>query len=251
MGTWQTFDVSGAEAENNARRVVDAALESGANLFDSSPMYGHAERVLAEALDGRRGEAIVATKIWTSSAREGEHQAARALDWFQGFIDIYQVHNVLAWEAQLALIERLVAERKVRIAAATHYDPSRFGDLRRVIDSGRIQAIQVPYNPREREVERELLPLATERGLGVIVMRPFAQGALMKRPPSIDALAPLRPFGVTTWSQALLKWILSDSRCHVAIPATRRPDRMRENAGAGEPPWFGPEERALVERLAR
>jgi aryl-alcohol dehydrogenase-like predicted oxidoreductase len=89
-----------------------------------------------------------------------------------------------------------------------------------------------------------------ERGLGVVVMRPFGEGALMRRPPSADQLAPLRPFGVTTWAQALLKWILSDPRCHVAVPATSRPERMAENAAAGDPPWFCPEERNLVARLA-
>jgi diketogulonate reductase-like aldo/keto reductase len=81
-------------------------------------------------------------------------------------------------------------------------------------------------------------------------MRPFAEGALLRRPPPAAALAPLHPFGVTTWAQALLKWILSDPRCQVAIPATSSPARMQENAAAGAPPWLGPDERALVARLA-
>jgi diketogulonate reductase-like aldo/keto reductase len=84
----------------------------------------------------------------------------------------------------------------------------------------------------------------------VIVMRPLGQGALLGRMPPAGALDALRPFGVTTWPQALIKWILSDPRCHVAIPATSRRERMTENARAGDPPWFGPAERALVERLA-
>ena len=82
-------------------------------------------------------------------------------------------------------------------------------------------------------------------------MRPFAEGDLMRRRPSANELAPLKPFGVTTWAQALLKWILSDPRCHVTIPATSRPERMAENAAAGEPPWFGAQERELVARLAQ
>jgi aryl-alcohol dehydrogenase-like predicted oxidoreductase len=118
------------------------------------------------------------------------------------------------------------------------------------METGRITAIQIPYNPREREVERVILPLAAELGLGVVVMRPFGEGSLLRRPPPSAALAPLRPFGVTTWPQALLKWGLSDPRCHVAIPATSRPERMAENAAAGDPPWFGAEERELVARLA-
>jgi aryl-alcohol dehydrogenase-like predicted oxidoreductase len=132
---------------------------------------------------------------------------------------------------------------------ATHWQAARFGDLEDVMRSGRIGAIQVPYNPIEREVERRVLPLADELGIGVVVMRPLAKGELLRRPPSPEALRPLEPFGVHTWPQALLKWVLSDARCHVAIPATSRPERAAENAAAGSPPWFGPEERELVARL--
>jgi aryl-alcohol dehydrogenase-like predicted oxidoreductase len=110
--------------------------------------------------------------------------------------------------------------------------------------------VQVPLNPTERDRERELLPLAAELGVAVIAMRPLGEGALARRAPSPAELEPLRPFGVETWAQALLKWALSDSRVDLVIPATTRPDHAAENAHAGEPPFFGPEERALVERLA-
>ncbi|MBV8900249.1 MAG: aldo/keto reductase [Verrucomicrobia bacterium] len=139
------------------RAVVDHALAAGANFFDSSPMYGEAERVLGQALQGRRETAIVATKVWACSPAEGH---------------------------------------------------------------------------------------------GVVVMRPFGEGSLMRRIQPEANLNPLAAFGVTSWAQALLKWILSDPRCQVAIPATSRPARMGENASAGNPPWFGPDERAYVARLA-
>jgi aryl-alcohol dehydrogenase-like predicted oxidoreductase len=116
--------------------------------------------------------------------------------------------------------------------------------------TGRIGFVQVPYNPLERDVERAVLPLAEELGLGVMLMRPFGRGSVLRRWPSAADLAPLEPFGVTTWPQALLKWGLSDPRCTVSIPATSRPGRMTENAAAGNPPWFGPDERDLVTRLA-
>jgi aryl-alcohol dehydrogenase-like predicted oxidoreductase len=249
MGTWQTFDVRGAAEESARREVVDAALSHGANLFDSSPMYGEAERVLGAVLGERRKEALIATKIWASTPAEGRQQAARALGYFGGVVDLYQVHNLLAWREQLALLEQLRDEGKVRAIGATHYSASAFGDLQKVMRTGRITAVQVPYNPLQREVEREVLPLAADLGLGVVVMRPFAEGELMRRQPSQSDLQPLTAFGVRTWAQALLKWILSDPRCHVAIPATSSPQRMAENAAAGEPPWFGPEERAYVARL--
>src|SRR4029077_11239354 len=118
---------------------------------------------------------------------------------------------------------------KVRAIGATHYSPSAFGELRDVMQTGRITAIQIPYNPLERDVERDILPLAADLGLGVVVMRPFAEGALMRRPPSAQDLEPFHAFGVTTWAQALLKWILSAPRSPVAIPATSSPERMKEN----------------------
>ena len=110
--------------------------------------------------------------------------------------------------------------------------------------------MQLPYNPHERDVEEELLPLAAELGIAVIVMRPLGGGALVRHSPGEHDLAPLRAFGVETWAQTLLKWVLSDKRVDLAIPATSRAERMGENARAGEPPWFGPDERALVAELA-
>jgi aryl-alcohol dehydrogenase-like predicted oxidoreductase len=249
MGTWQTFDVRGSAAEANARRIVDAALAAGATFFDSSSMYGQAERVLGEALAGRREMALVATKVWAGAAAEGQVQVERALRFFGGRVELYQIHNLLAWPEQLTLLERRQAEGRVAAIGATHFSPSSFDELARLMRSGRVAAVQVPYNPLERDVEREILPLAAELNLGVVVMRPFAFGRLLQRPPAAADLAPLRPFGITTPAQALLKWILSDPRCHVAIPATSRPERMVENAAAGDPPWLGAEERAYISRL--
>jgi aryl-alcohol dehydrogenase-like predicted oxidoreductase len=250
VGTWLTFDVAGRTAEQDARDRVDEALQAGASLFDSSPMYGQAERVLGQALDDRRQQALVATKVWTRDDAEAERQAERSLRYFGGFIDLYQIHNLLALERRLGMLERLLDQGRLGAIGATHYSPSAFGELEEVMRSGRITAVQVPYNPREREVERRVLPLADELGLGVVVMRPFGEGALVRRPPPVQDLEPLRSFGVRTWAQALLKWILSDPRCHVAIPATSKVGRTAENAAAGDPPWFGSEERALVQRLA-
>ena len=101
MGTWQTFDTAADRSP-----IVDEALAAGINLFDSSPMYGRAEETLAKALEGRRDEAIIATKIWTSSPSEGREQANHALRLF-GRVEIYQVHNLVNWPAQLKLLEQL------------------------------------------------------------------------------------------------------------------------------------------------
>jgi len=246
LGTWNTF---GSDA-TTAGEVVAAALGAGVRLFDSSPMYRGAEASLGGALEPRRAEATVATKIWASSVDEGRSQYARQVEWF-GRVEIEQVHNLAAWRDQLEWLEREREEGRVDKLGVTHYDASAFGELATALRTGRFDVVQLPYNPREREVEHELLPLAAELGISVIVMRPLGEGALLRRVPGAAELAPLRDFGVETWPQALLKWVLSDERIDAAIPATSRPERAVENARAGEAPWFGVEERALVEELAR
>jgi len=250
MGTWQTYDVRGTEAEER-RVVTDAAFEAGATFFDSSPMYGEAEHVLGATLQGRRERAFVATKLWTADDREAERQVAAAFRCFLGRVDVYQVHNLVAWPRRLAELERLRVAGTVGVIGLTHYSRDAFAELRRAMADRRVGAIQIPYNPLERDVESVILPAAADRGLGVIVMRPFGQGRLARRRVPPEALVPLAPFGVASWPQALLKWILSDARCHVVIPATTSPAHMRMNAAAGRAPWFGPEERAYVARLAQ
>ncbi len=213
-------------------------------------MYGRAEQLLAEALQRRRSEAFVATKVWTPSPAEGQQQLARAAGWFGGRIDLMQIHNLVAWQEHLPMLEQARDAGTVGLVGATHWSAGAFAELATVMRTRRLAAIQIPYNPRENAVEREILPLADDLGLGVVVMRPFGEGGLLRADPGPDALAPLASFGVQTWPQALLKWILSDQRCHVAIPATSHPDRVAENAAGGRPPWFGPDERRLVSRLA-
>ena len=250
MGTWRTFDVRSERDADYRRSVVDAAVTAGTTLFDTSPMYGEAERVLAKALAGRRERMIVADKVWTSSAREGKQQIHRALAWYRGAVDIYQVHNLVAWREHLPFLEELRESGRVRVVGATHYAHSAFRDLMTVMRSGRIQMVQIPYNAADRAVEREVLPLAAELGLGVLVMEPLGTGALVRRSPLARDLTPLVPFGVRTWAQALLKWIVSDPRVHAALPATSRAERATENAAAGAPPWFDAETREYVSRLA-
>jgi diketogulonate reductase-like aldo/keto reductase len=245
LGTWKTF----RDDVRLAREVVAAALDAGVRSVDTSPMYG-SEEALGAALEPRRAEATVLTKIWTPSAAEARRQYEDQLRWFGGLIDVEQVHNLVALEQHLPWLE---AEREVgRIGrlGVTHYAPSAFGELGSALRSGRFQTVQLPLNPHERTAERELLPLASGLGVAVVVMEPFGSGELLRRPPGRKELSPLQPFGIETWPQALLKWVLSDPRVDLVLPATSKPARTVENAAAGDPPWLGPEERALVEQLA-
>ena len=250
MGTWLTFDVRSERDVEQRRRVVDAALAAETTLFDTSPMYGEAEQVLSRALDGRRDRALVADKVWTSSAREGREQVRQALAWYGGVVDIYQIHNLVAWREHLPMLEELCSVGQVRVVGATHYAHSALRELARVMETGRVGMVQIPYNAADRFVEHEVLPLAEELGVGVVVMQPFDTGRLVRRSPSARDLEPLARFGVHTWAQALLKWIVSDPRVHCVLPATSKAERATENAVAGDPPWFDAETRAYVARLA-
>jgi aryl-alcohol dehydrogenase-like predicted oxidoreductase len=245
LGTWLTFDLRDDE-QDTADAVVAAFFQEGGRLVDSSPMYGRAERVLGRALDGFREQAFVATKVWTNSVEEGRAQLEEQLDCYDGRVDLEQVHNLVAWEAHLGWLEAERETGRVGHLGATHYAASAFAELARVMRTGAIDAIQIPYNPRERDVEREILPLAEELGLGVIVMRPLGgEGALLPGP-GADRLAPL---GVETWAEALLKWALSDTRVTAVIPATTSAQHARQNARAGSPPWLDPDQRRYVEEL--
>jgi aryl-alcohol dehydrogenase-like predicted oxidoreductase len=230
LGTWSTFDV-GRSGEAAAREVVEAVWEGGTRFFDSSPMYGRAEGVLGRALADHRADAWVVTKIWTSSMREARSQFDAQLEFFGGHIDLEQVHNLVAWPEHLDWLEEERDAGRIGFLGATHYAHSAFDELEQVMRTGRIDAIQVPYNPLEREAERRILPLAAELDLGVIAMRPLGGGSLARRfDPS-----------------ELLKWTLADERVHVAIPATSNTAHARANTRAGEPPWPTQRERdALV-----
>jgi aryl-alcohol dehydrogenase-like predicted oxidoreductase len=247
MGTWQTFDV---RAASTVLPVTDAALTGGATFFDSSPMYGAAERVLAETLGARRGRAVIATKVWASSAREGRGQIARALAWYGGMVDVYQIHNLEAWQTHLPYLEELKAEGRIRAIGLTHYSASQLGRLAEISETGRVDVLQVPYNPRDRDVERELLPLAAKRRIGVILMRPLGVGALTRTSPPATELSFLADYGVRTWAQALLNWGVSDPRVSVTIPATSNASHAADNCAVGAARRFDAAARERVATLA-
>lgn len=246
LGTWKVFDIEPGRQES-ADAVFRAAFAAGTRFVDSSPMYGRSEAVLGAALKDARSEVTVATKIWTSSRSEAQQQWQTQLKFFSGRVDLLQVHNLVAWRQHLAWMKREMAEGRIGALGATHYSASAFSELEEVMRSGRIHAIQVPYNPVEREVEKRILPLAADLDLGVIAMRPLGAGSLLGRRPNRD----LSSFGVDSWPQALLKWCLSDDRVHIAIPATSRVEHCRENAAAGDPPWFDDDVRARIGGLVR
>jgi diketogulonate reductase-like aldo/keto reductase len=246
LGTWATFD----RDANLASEVIGAALDAGCRVVDSSPMYGGAEAAMSETVRERRDGVTVATKIWARSLEEGRAQYRRQVEWF-GRVEIEQVHNLALWREHLEWLEPERDAGRIDRIGVTHYGAASFAELAEALETRRFDTVQLPLNPYQREAERELLPLTAELGVAVIVMRPLGgEGSVIPAPPP-EELEPLRAFGVETWGQALLKWALSDERIDLVIPATSSLEHARSNAAAGAPPWLGPAERELVERLAR
>lgn len=244
-GTWRVFDLPAAR-QSAAAAVVAASLDGGVRVFDTSPMYGRAEEVLARALGARRPDAVVASKVWTSSVEEARAHFVRELAWFGGRIDLLQVHNLVAWRDHLPWLEAERDAGRIGSIGVTHFSPAALDEIEEAMRTGRIQAIQVALNPAERAAERRVLPLAAELGIGVVAMRPFGEGSLLR-----GAVPPeLRAAGLDSWAEALLRWTLSDTRISVTIPATRSAEHAAANAAVGSGPWLHPDVRDLVARLA-
>ncbi|MEP7140022.1 MAG: aldo/keto reductase [Caldimonas sp.] len=237
-GTYLGFDQApGTPGYAALPGVVDALLDAGGTVLDSSPMYGRAEETTGELLaaDGRRDEAFLATKVWTSGRAEGIRQMEMSMRRLRtDRIDLMQVHNLVDWRTQLATLRRWKAEGRIRYVGVSHYTPSAYAEVESVLRAERgIDFLQIDYALDDREAERRLLPLAGERGLAVIVNLPFGGGGLLRR----LLPRPLPPWaaeiGCASWAQVLLKFVLSHPAVTCTIPGTRRREHMQDNAAAG------------------
>ncbi len=188
--------------------------------------------------------------MWTEDDEEAERQIEASLSCFGGHVELFQVHNLVAWRTRLDQLEARREAGQVTLIGATHWKREAFDELETVMRTGRLDAIQIPYNPIERDVEARILPLADELGLGVLVMRPFGGGQLASKKVSKSGLAPLAEFGVTSWAGALLAWGLSDPRISCAIPATSKPNRARANAAVGDGSRLDADARRHIQWLA-
>ena len=193
----------------------------------------------------------MATKIWARSLEEGREQFARQLEWYDGHVDVEQIHNLVLWREHLEWLGAEKEAGRIGKVGVTHYQRLAFGELADALRTRAFQVLQIPYNPWERDCERELLPLAAELGVAVIAMRPLGGSGEDRRRRIELTDAQKSELGVASWAEALLNWALGDERIDAVIPATKSPERARSNARAGEVPRFTPEQRALVERLAQ
>ena len=236
MGSWITFNVGDNRTLRAARvKVLQAFFDQGGAVIDSSPMYGSSEEVIGHCLAriSDKQALFSATKVWTLSRWLGVRQmeASQRL-WGEDRFDLEQIHNLLDWKTHLATLLDWKAQGRIRYIGVTTSHGRRHEALEKVMAEQPIDFVQFTYNILDREAERRLLPFAAERGLAVIINRPFRTGALfdiMERHPLPDWAS---EFDCANWAQYFLKFIVSHPAVTCAIPATSRVDHMLENMGA-------------------
>jgi len=237
VGTWQVFDVGPAEKERAPLRdVLRLLFDAGGAMIDSSPMYGPAEGVVGDLLAelGARDRAFLATKVWTDGRERGIAQMRQSMARFRtDAIDLMQVHNLVDWRTHLKTLAEWKEAGTVRYTGITHYTESAFDDLARVMETERIDFVQLPYSIGVRAAEDRLLPLAAERGIAVIVNRPYEGGAVFRATRGRSLPPWAAEFDCASWGQFFLKYILSHPAVTCVIPGTGRIDHLRDNIAAG------------------
>ena len=234
LGTLRAFDVTEDADLAPRRHIIDNLLIEDINFIDSAAMYGAAEKAVGLTIGGRRESFHLATKVRVNGREAGENQISESFANFNtDYIDLFQVHNLVDTETHLVTLEKLKGEGKIGMIGITAMVNEAYAEVMDWMRTGRVDTVQIPYNVLQREVEDGVLPLAEELGIGVLVMEPLKKGRFVKDLKEEPNLAPLKEFGVETWAQALLSWVISDSRVSITIPATSRPERISENAVAG------------------
>jgi diketogulonate reductase-like aldo/keto reductase len=237
LGTWQAFDVD--LTSDNRRQLGDVLslfVKLGGRVIDTSPMYGRAEEVIGEltAALGIRDKLFLATKVWTRGKESGIKSMERSMALLRAKrIDLIQVHNLVDVQTQLATLREWKAQGRIRYIGITHYEAGAFADVEKIMRSEKLDFVQINYSLMEREAGERLLPLAQERGVAVIVNRPFGGGDLFSRTRSKPLPDWAADFDCHSWAQFFLKWIVANSAVTCAIPATDKPSHLEDNMKGG------------------
>ncbi len=240
LGTWQGFDPPRLTDEVRAEltATLRALVDAGGRVVDSSPMYGKAEQLVGELARpaGVAGKLFVATKVWTRGEQAGVRQMETSMS-LLGVerLDLMQVHNLVDWRTHLRTLRRWRDAGRVRYVGVTHYEPSAYDELERVITRdarGEVDFVQLAYSVGVRDAERRLLPAAADAGVAVLVNRPFEGGDLFRRVVRTPLAAPVAAWA-GSWAQAFLKFVLAHPAVTCVIPGTADPRHMADDAAAG------------------
>jgi diketogulonate reductase-like aldo/keto reductase len=235
LGTWITFNVGNDPVARDAcAEVMRAFFAAGGRTIDSSPMYGSSQDTIGHGLRrlGVPASLFAADKVWISSGARGPAQIETSRRrWNVPRFDLLQVHNLLSWEEHLPALLRMKADGRVRYVGITTSEGRRHRDIERIMASQPIDFVQATYNVLDREVEARILPLARDRGIGVIVNRPFREGALIRQVERKPLPAWSKEIGCASWAQFLLKFVIAHPDVTCAIPATGKVAHVQENMG--------------------
>ncbi len=251
LGTWQTLDVPAPTPA--LEEVLRLFVQLGGTVVDSSPMYGRSEEILGDLAVklGVRDKLYVATKVWTTGRAAGIAQMEDSERKLRGKVDLMQVHNLEDADTHLETLRRWKAEGRVKHIGVTHYHAGAHDRVAEYIRRGGIDFIQINYSLAEREAEQRLLPLAKERGVRVLINRPFGAGSLFRDTRN----KPLPPFArelaATSWAELFLKFVISHPAVTCAIPATSKPEHLRQNMNAGRGPMPDEAMRKKIAALTR
>jgi diketogulonate reductase-like aldo/keto reductase len=247
LGTWQKFDV---DLTSDNRRQLGDVLSSfvrlGGRVIDTSPMYGRAEEVIGDltttlgiqdnvaTANPSGGRLFLATKVWTRGQENGIRSMERSMVRLRTKqIDLMQVHNLVDVRTHLATLRQWKEHGRIRYIGITHYESGAFDEVEKIMRSEKLDFVQINYSIMEREAEERVLPLAQERGIAVIVNRPFGGGDLFNRVRSKSLPEWSTEFDCRSWAQFFLKWIVSNPAVTCAIPATDKPRHLEDNMQAG------------------
>jgi len=237
LGTSRTFDVGPDEFEREPLlEVLDEFVNQGGKVIDSSPMYGHAETVIGDLAEQLKvqDKLFYATKVWTRGRRNGIEQMKQSMRRMKTkAIDLMQVHNLIDTETHLKTLAKWKEQGKIRYIGITHYLTNQFDDLETVMRKHKLDFVQLPYSIVTREAEQRLLPLAQDKGIAVMVNRPYEKAALFKKVKHQPLPAWAGEFDCHSWGQFFLKFILAQPEVTCVIPATSKTKHLVDNMGAG------------------
>jgi len=237
LGTWRAFDVDlRTENRSQLEQVLSSFVKLGGRVIDSSPMYGRAEAVIGELTSalGIREKLFLATKVWTRGKESGIKSMNRSMTLLRTkHIDLMQVHNLVDVQTQLATLRQWKQQDRIRYIGITHYEAGAFADVEKIMRSDKLDFIQINYSLMEPEAEERVLPLAQERGIAVLVNRPFGSGDLFDKVRSKPLPDWAADFQCRSWAQFFLKWIVAESAVTCAIPATNKLPHLEDNMQAG------------------
>jgi diketogulonate reductase-like aldo/keto reductase len=236
LGTSGPFEVGDSDQERAPlKEVLNAFFAGGARVLDTSPMYSTAEVVLGDLLTpAQHQQVFLATKVWTQGQKAGIEQMERSLNFLkQDKLDLIQVHNLLDLPTQLATLRKWKEAGRVRYIGVTHFTVASHSELEKVISKEKIDFVQLNYSAFTRNAEKKLLPLARDKGVAVLVNRPYEDGEVFRKIREKPLPKWAAELGCRTWAQVFLKYIIANPAVTVVIPATGKLQHVQDNIEAG------------------